>query len=219
MVADFRLDDAALTELMAVGAGERLTASLQAYLGAVDIDRENSANEITADRAELRGEVADQLADLAGVLDAHALEYRKLEGVEEAVLSGLGNMGSQAVAIEFDVDSNNRPIYAEASSKSVAHQRASVAGKMFDTLRDRAKGLGNHAEQVAGFGLMRMTDQDRIDLRLNFEWNLDDGVFFWREPYRKAGYQDKLDVYGKGSAVEPIDGGMFNVDDLIDIEE
>jgi hypothetical protein len=49
---------------------------------------------------------------------------------------------------------------------------------------------------------------------MDIDFDTDDWVY---EHYETAGY-DNTDVYAKGSAVSPIDGGLFNLNTLISVD-
>ena len=55
-------------------------------------------------------------------------------------------------------------------------------------------------------------------MRVQVQMDMDDSLAQSFDHYRAAGYQS-LDLYGRGASYAPIDGGVFSIDDLIDIEK
>lgn len=64
------------------------------------------------------------------------------------------------------------------------------------------------------YALLSLTPAASVDLRPDVELDVSDCWEQGYAQYRKAGYQS-LDVYARGMEVSPIDGGLFDVDQLI----
>jgi len=219
IVIDYRLDDGALAELMRVGAGDRFEDAAMALLQATEIRRRDSVSDIEDDREELLEDKREKVRGIADILDFYAETYRKLDNVEEAVIDTLGAIGARAVEIRFPIDKDKRPIYRKATAQSIAQARAKVATDMFDDMIAATGRLGRKKEQLVAYSLLQLTSGSRTDLAFEIEFDTDDNFFFWREPYREAGYPNHVEQYAIGSNVAPIDGGLFDIDALIEIED
>jgi len=214
IVLDYRLDEGALKKLLGTRTGVDLQAALVGYLDAERITRQDSPQDIASDRAQMASRNRDTLSWLGGVWDDYAARYQKLLAVEGASIGGLGGVGPRALEIRFTVDNANSPVYEQATSRSVSQARAQTATALFDRMMSHAGALGPHAEQSLAYALLAMTPAAQADVRLDIKMDLSDNWAQSFEQYRAAGYQG-FDRYTRGSAVSPIDGGMFNVDALL----
>jgi hypothetical protein len=215
---DFRLDDATLADLALNHDGEDLTAALEEILVATDVTRELSADEIGVERSELRDDAREDLVPLAATFDAFAASYRQLLDAEAANLDTVGELGPRTMEIRFTVDANKRPRYEDAVVRSLAQARSQLATELFDHLREDADAWQPHAEQVVAYGLLALAADDHLDLRVNVDHFLKDTVIAIRKVYRRAGYPEHLSAYARGPATEPIGGGLFDVDALLEAQ-
>lgn len=210
---DFRLDDAALTFLMERGP-ESYKTTLKAYATAVGVDRIDQPATLATDRAKIESALAPKIDELAAKYEAASFDYRRLLGIEKAVLAKIGAVGPRLLEIRVPVDASKRPIYEEAAAGSLAEARSRVVTTMFDGILKKSGGFSTHVEQVAGYALLGMLEPERIDLRVDAKLDLSDGLGQSFEHYRTAGYA-AFDVYGNGFRVAPIDGGLFSIDALL----
>jgi hypothetical protein len=217
VVLDYRLDDAAMTELMTARTKYELRNATIAYLGVTEVDRAAGASAIAATRAGVESRNRGAIDAMASVFDEHAGRYQRLLAAERAVIQNLGKVGPRSLEIRFTLDQQSRPRYEEATAQSLAQARARTFTAMIDALIAAAQDFRPHPEQVVAYALMGMTAAPRLELRLDLDMDLSDGAAQSLEHYRLAGYQ-ALDRYGRGSQVARIDGGLFNVDALIHLE-
>ena len=223
LVADYRLDDTALTAVLTAGRAQ-YEAALENFIGVSEVDRsDKTLGHIDADWIN---EVRDhrELVEAAGdIYEAYAGRYGALLDAEEMTLDNhpqLGEMGPRALEIRFAVDTSNTPKYEEAIAQSIAQARSDIGAKLFDALRDKIKRKGkslNHPEQVTAYSLLALTPTDHQDLRFAISMDLDNNLAQGYDQYRAAGYAS-LDWYGKGDSASRIDGGLFDVDQLIDLD-
>lgn len=212
---DYRLDDGALNYLMTERDAAAFKTTLTTYADAVKVDRSHITSELASDRARIEAEMKAQIDDLGGKYEAAAGDYKKLLGIEKAVISKLGPVGPRLLELRVPVDQSKRPLYEEAAMGSLAEARSRVVTKLFDTLTKKASGFSTHAEQAAGYALLGMLEPARIDLRVGAQMDVSDGFSQDFTHYRAAGY-GPFDQYGKGDKVTPIDGGQFSIDALIE---
>jgi hypothetical protein len=212
---DFRFDDAALNFLMTERDANAFKTTLKAYAGAVGVSRIASVADIAAKRAQIDRDTAAKVDELAAKYEAASNNYRRLLGIEKAVISKLGPVGPRTLEVRVPVDTKNRPIYEEAAAGSLAEARSRVVTAMFDSVLKRGGGFTTHVEQVAGYALLGMLEPARLDLRVDAKLDVSDGFSQDFSHYRTAGY-GSFDVYGKGDRVLPIDGGLFSIDALIE---
>jgi len=217
VVLDYRLDDGALEAVIADRTAQEVIDVMNAYLGAVEIRRRDSADDIEADRLEIARDEAETVNALAAVFAERALDYQRMSSVEKAQIGYLGSAGARAVEVRYSVDGKGRPDYDSAVGRTLTEARAEAASALFDTMWDLADDLDPHPEAVVAYTLLALTPHDRTDLRLDVKMDLDDGLSQSFEHYRQAGW-GSFDVYAKGAKVAPIDGGQFDIDSLIDVK-
>lgn len=213
---DFRLDDATLTDLAFNHTGDDLKTELEQILIATDVRRDRSPDDVEEDRAELIEDSKEDLERLGRRFDRFAASYQELMAAENATLDTIGLLGPQTMEIRFEVDQNNRPIYKDAVTRSLAQARADVATKMFDDMLDRADEWKPHDEQVVAFGLLALALTDHLDVKLDIDHMLEDSFAGRRKVYREANYPEHLSAYARGPSTDPIDGGLFDIDALIE---
>ncbi len=212
---DYRLDDNALTYLMVERDTAAFKSTLQAYASAVKVNRIDEASNLAANRVKIERDMKAQIDELGAKYEAAAIDYRKLLGVERAVIAKIGPVGPRLLEVRVPVDQSNRPLYEEAAVGSLAEARSRVVTKLFDALVKKSNNFSTHVEQVTGYALLGMLEPSRIDLRVDAKLDLSDGFSQDFSHYRAAGY-GPFDQYGKGDKVAPIDGGLFSIDALID---
>jgi hypothetical protein len=222
IVMDYRLDDTALDSIMLDRKASDVEAAFNAYLKVAHIDRDDSVGHIANDRKDLVKDYKDVSEDVGKIFSKHAKRYRSVAQAEAIVLPNhpeLGNMGSCAIEIKFPIDKNNVPKYDKAVSRSMAQARAKHATRMFDKLLDEvddAKGL-NNPEAIVAYMLMALTPRNGIDVRIDVDMDLDDNWAQSYKHYREAGYES-FDVWGKGNNVSRIEGGLFDLDELLELD-
>jgi len=219
IVVDYRLDDIALGRVLLDHDAADFEAALNTYLKAAEVDRIDGPAEIAADREDIVADAADLVADASKVYKSLSQRYGQIVTAERFVMPQhpeLGELGSRALEIRFPVDSNRTVIYEEAVARSLAQARAKVALQLVDQLIDVTdqSGTSKHPEQLVAYALLALTPASSIDLRLDVDLDVSDT---WEQDfthYRAAGYES-LDVYAQGNEVSPIDGGLFDIDELI----
>jgi hypothetical protein len=165
----------------------------------------------------MRSRTSD-LTAIAQSFDAFAASYRQLLEAEAASLDTVGELGPRTLEIRFTLDAGNRPNYADAVVRSLAQARSALATQLFDTLHTHADAWQPHAEQVVAYGLLALAAEDHLDLRLDIDHFLEDNAIARRKVYRRAQYPEHLDAYARGPATEPIGGGLFDIDALLEAE-
>lgn len=218
LVVDLRLDDEALGAMFTKKSEFELRNALSAYLRAVLIDRGASEAAIQTKRASIPDAKDGAVLDaMAAEYKARALGYEKLMAAEKAVIQNIGPVGPRTVEIRFPVDAGNRPDYDKATAGSLSQARAREALALFDNLVKLADGLDPHAEQPVLYALLALTSPASADVRLNVQMSTSNTWAQDFEHYKKAGYAG-FDVYSRGSAVAPIDGGLFDVNALLAVK-
>ncbi|RYE88926.1 MAG: hypothetical protein EOO75_12665 [Myxococcales bacterium] len=217
IVTDYRLDDAALGAVLSRTAADFASAA-RAHLVVARVDRGAAA--YASDKTRFDRDFGAAATALGTVFEKHAVQYRELSDLEGLTLSGhpeLGAMGPRAVEIRFAA-TQNRPDYEGATLQSLPQARASVALRMFDELVSAARG-GNapHPEQTVAYSLLALTPSARTDVRLRVQLDTKNHAGQDFRHYRAAGYAG-FDLYARGAQVAPIDGGLFDVDELIKVD-
>ncbi|MCP4449618.1 MAG: hypothetical protein GY811_30455 [Myxococcales bacterium] len=224
MILDYRLDDGALADLFSSNAGSDLRKSVLDYLAATQVVR--TSEELSADRSTIRTRLDDDVEEMAEVFDSYRKIYLRRVGLEKANIATLGEIGSNAIEVNYRVDERNVPDYENASSKSLAQARSEVALDFFDDLMEAADDIGRagtgstpYQEQTVAYGLLSLTDPERLDLRVTFEVDTSGCGFLCGdlERYDIAGYKD-FDMRAKGPKVAEIGGGLFDIDSIINIK-
>lgn len=218
ITTDYRLDDAALGAVLG-HSGADFAGAARAHLVLARLDR--GAAGYPDDRARFTRDFGAAANALGAIFEKRALEYRELADLEGLKLTGhpeLGAMGTRAVEIRFPVK-QNRPDYDAANLQSLPQARATVAIRLFDELVEGAK-VGNapHPEQTVAYSLLALTPGAQTDLRLRVQLDTSNHAGQDFKHYRTAGYAG-FDLYARGTQVTPIDGGLFNVDDLIRVQQ
>jgi hypothetical protein len=219
MVANFRLDDAALRAVLTRDKLGMKSAVL-ALMDATQLDRYSTdpAGERTAIRDRSQA-TADRMG---AVFQRHADDYQRLLSIDGASIETLGKIGANAIEVRFPVDSRNRAKYADAVASSVAQSRARVVGDLFEALRaeaDDMPGSGGsrapHPEQLAAFALLALSPPAHVELRVDFKTDNDScSLCGDRERYDAAGFAG-LDRYARGPDASPIAAGLFDIDAII----
>jgi hypothetical protein len=226
IVLDYRLDDGALLDLFSQHSGADLQDSVLDFLEATQVDRIEDTN-LAATRQTIRTRLDDDVAGMTATFDSYKEKYLRLASLEKANISGLGNIGANAVEVRFTVDSSNRPDYENAVTQSLAQARSRVATSFYDEILDQAGEVGSagtgsapHNEQIVAYGLLGLTDSARVDLRVDIDVDTSGcpilcGAALTR--YDMAGYASN-DTRAKGQQVKEIGGGLFNIDSLINVK-
>ncbi|MBW2529540.1 MAG: hypothetical protein JRI23_35510, partial [Deltaproteobacteria bacterium] len=218
VVLDYRLDDPALAALMTEGNGYQLRNAITHHLQTVLIDREDQPSQIAAERAAIPdGKDSAVIDDMANLFDERSRHYEHLMAAEAAAIERLGPVGPRAIEIRFDVNSASAPDYESATAAALSQARARTVRKLFDDLVELSDGLDPHAEQPVTYAFLEMTAAGQTDLRLDVDMDLSNNMAQNYDHYREAGYAP-FDQYARGSQVSPIDGGLFDVNALIDLK-
>jgi hypothetical protein len=210
VVSDYRIDDGALDTIMLDKSKDDFQKALRALLTATEIDRyeEKNADVVT----DLEGEIGEA----GDIFNSARKRYAAAVKNEELVLPAhpqLGEMGGRAIEVRFPVDGKNGPVYEKAVARSLAKARSKVVTDMVDDLIDSID-ASKHGELLTAYTLLQLTPKSKIDLRFNMDVDVSDWVY---EQYEASGYKS-FDVYARGQAVSRIDGGMFDLDQLIDVK-
>jgi hypothetical protein len=219
VVVDYRLDDAALEYLMVEQNKYTMRTALERYLGAVLTDRDTTAEQLAAERSSIAGnsKINKTIGAMAERYESHANTYRRLLAAEDAVIDTLGQVGPRAIEVRYQVAEDNRPDYASATASSLSQARARQITQLYDGLYKLAKSLAPHAEQPVAYSLLSLTPPALVDLRIDVRMDLDDHWGQNFKHYRQAGYAP-FDAYAKGTSVAAIDGGLFDVKALLDVQ-
>jgi len=218
VTVDLRLDDKALAQLFSNKNEYEFKNALSAYLKAVLIDRGASDAEITQARMQIPdGKDGAVLDSMAAEYKLRAGNYEKLMAAEKAIIENVGQVGPRTVELRFPVDAQNRPDYENATAASISQARAREALALFDRLVQLADGLDPHAEQPVLYSLLALTPQTSADLRVDVQMDTSNNWAQSFEHYVKAGYAG-FNAYAKGAAVAPIDGGLFDVNALMNVK-
>jgi hypothetical protein len=216
VVTDYRLDDGALDAVMLDHTRADFEYALRELLYKTEVNRYDSADQIAAERKKVWGKRQDNVEDAGAIFHDAKKRYRAMAETEELVLPKhpeLGEMGGRAMEIRFAVSHDDVPVYEEAIARSIAKARAKVITDMVDELIDEIDG-SKHGEMLAAYTLLQLTPTASIDLRFDMDVDVSDWVY---EQYEASGYAS-FDVYSDGQNVSPIDGGMFDIEALIDID-
>lgn len=218
VVLDYRIDDASLAALLGKDA-KNVADQAIAHLVAANVRRQETGSART-DRVNGLKRDGEKLREgLVAAFDARKEEYATIHELERAKLEGhpeLGELGPRAVAVELPLK-DGKPDYEKAALRSLTHRRAQVAARLFDDLVGVGGESGDYGEQVAAYALLSLLPRENLDVRLQVLMDLDDSAAQDFSHYRDAGYAN-LDVYGRGSASSPIDGGIFAIDQLVDVD-
>ena len=221
IVVDFRLDDGALREMFGKDK-VAFSAAVQSLMQATQVDRSGDVN---AQRADITNKVKATSDKLGEIFATYGSSYKKLVEVEGAEIEGLGKIGANAIEIRFAIDGSNRVDYEKAVARSVAQARSETVTAMYDALLDAAKAMPKtgdrstaHAEQIAAFALLSMTNAGRTDVRVNLQTDNDScGLCGSRERYNRAGFVN-FDKFAHGPQASLIGAGMFDINSILATE-
>lgn len=218
---DYRLDDGALRSLFLDRTPAEVASAARGHFVLAGLNRGASVANFTKQRSDLEATFTDVSEAMADVFEGSREEYAHLVELSALPLPKhpeLGPLGAAAVELRFP-EKSGKPDYVNASLKSIPQARAAITTKMFDKLLGVARVKGApHPEQTVAYTLMTLTQKNRLDVRFEAKMNIDDGFAQDFGHYRTAGYADLVD-YARGSAVSPIDGGLFNVDQLVNVAQ
>jgi hypothetical protein len=220
IVVDYRLDDAALKQVMSKDK-VALENAVLTLMEATQLER--TATDLTGERAKIRSRSKATASAMADKFEKYTDQYKRLISIDGARIDGLGQIGGNAIEVRFTVDAQKRPAYEQAISQSVARSRAQVVGAMFDDLRAKAADMPSsggssaaHAEQIASFALLALAPTASTELRVNFKTdNASCALCGNRERYNVAGFRS-LDKFAKGPSATPIAAGLFDIDAIIE---
>jgi hypothetical protein len=223
VVLDYRLDDGALERMLLERSGQDVSGALLAYLRAAETVRIRTEAEIAADRKAIDKDYGGLATEVAETYAGFATRYRNLVDAEDTVLARhpeLGALGGRAIEIRFALDSKKGVKYEETLAGSLAQARSRVATAMVDQLIGVIDdgGTENNPEGVLAYTLLSLTPRSRVDLRLDVDMDLGASLAQSFKHYKKAGYAN-LDVYGRGPEASPIDGGLFDIDALLNVNQ
>jgi len=217
VVLSYRLDNAALGELLGNRSGEDFAQAVQSYLSVAEIDRGASEADIAGARNRVASRSGGSAGALGAVFDRARRDYATVAGAERARIDGIGEIGANALEIRIPIDRDRGPLYEEATAQSLAQARSEVVTRMFDELVSEAGSLEGLPEQIVAYSLLTLTPSHLHDVRLDVDMDLSDRISQDYAHYRVAG-NAPLDVYAVGAAVSPIDGGVFNIDALLRVD-
>ena len=216
---DYRLDDGALQDIFSKYSGVDLQAKILDFLETTQVDRVD--DDLVPTRESLRSRLDDDTEPMIEVFDDYRESYLRMLSLSNARIDTLGEIGAQALEIRFEVDSRKRADYESATSRSLAHARSELMTNFFDDLVELAddvsgtgQGSAPHEEQIVAYGLLGLTDPNRLDLRIDFAADVSGSR---DERYVAAGVED-FDIRARGSLVEEIGGGLFDIDSLINLQ-
>ncbi len=222
VVVDYRMDDDALYHLMVETSEDELRQAFLNYLDLALVKRSDSTSKIAAAREALRREQGGLADEVVKNWSGLAKRYRAIvqaEGIKLPEHPELGEMGSSAIEVRFPIQSNNKVVYEQATAGSLAQARSKLAiqlvDRLIDVVDDAGKGVDNHPEQVVAFTLLGLTPPSSVDLRLDVDMSGKWGSSYGH--YKTAGYKS-IDLYGRGKDVAPIDGGLFDLDALLNVQ-
>jgi len=236
MVMDYRLDDATLKLLM--GSSEKtLRTAVMDYLGVAAVSRIETASgaaKIRGIQEQLFGHLAD---DIAKTFRAGADRYLKVTTLQQK--GRHYEVGSLAGAVQVGfVSKGNAADYASASAKSLAALRSEILVGLIDDLIEEADRLNDsseldrdlrlqypaiansnqHPEQTVAYSLMSLVPNTHLDLRVNVHTDTSDPFLGTdRKRYREAGLES-ADVHVLGTGVKLLDGGLFDLNALINVD-
>ncbi len=215
VVLDYRLDDRALDNLMFNRSGDDFAKAIRQYLVLAEADRELDPT----DQAEARRRVLERneghIRALTSLFDTYRERYQEQASAERSILTGVGELGAQALEIRYDVDRDGAPVYESATARSLAQARSATATELYDALIDAAGDLPGLEEQVVAYSFLFMTPAENQDIRIDMDFDTSSWVY---EHYETAGYAD-FDWYAKGASVAHIDGGFFDIDALVNVDD
>lgn len=223
IVLDYRLDDGALQDIFSKHSGADLQSKVLDFLETTQVDRVD--DDLVPTRESLRSRLDDDTEPMIAAFDEYRDSYLRLLSLSNARIDSLGEIGAQALEVRFEVDSRKRADYESATSRSLAHARSELMTSFFDDLVELAddisgtgQGSAPHEEQVVAYGLLGLTDANRLDLRVDFDVDTSSGTFGTRKERYDAAGVENFDVRARGALVEEIGGGLFDIDSLINLQ-
>lgn len=220
IVSDFRLDSGSLDHIMRESSAKELDAAMKYYMLAQAKDRMTGTLD-GKKLAKLEKKTKSVGEEWKKSYEKHSTDYRVAYLAERYVLPfepQLGELGSKAIDVRYPVDHGRVSSYEEATSNSLAAVRANAAKRLFDELVEEADDMHDHPEQPAAYSLLMLAPKNHLDLRFDVDVSFEHTGAQSFDQYEKAGVAS-LDVYGRASAASPIDGGLFDVDQLIDLDQ
>lgn len=219
IVSDIRWDDAALETLFGQSQ-EAFENALSNYVLATNAKRLEGPSIRYAQ--PLSTDDQNMISAIGRVFSRHAAHYRELLNAEDGIAQiDLGVPGYERAPVDiltFSIN-DNEPIDSSITVNSSARRRSDIAIQLFDQLFFMAGELSGvaHPEQCLAYTFFSLLSPQHMDMRVDFKTDntgLLNGRLTPRRRYDAAGFQN-TDVYGRGSAVSKLFGGMFNIDEAI----
>ena len=218
--SDVRFDDTALA-ILATKSKEQYLAALGNYVGAVTANRRDmkSAADVAAFAKSAQQHDARAIDNMGNIFAAGAQSYNSIVNAEKNLPAMLGGKKfvNSPVAIRFNIDNDDAKMMASAQLKSTSTDRANAATKLFDDLRDAADDLSVDLanEQAAFYPLVALVPAQNLDAAFTLDAKIESNWFVHRDRFIKAGLQTTTSS-AKGDKSSVIDGGMFNIQTMID---
>jgi hypothetical protein len=217
VVTNYRIDDASLADVFTTDGAARFQEALYRFLETTNVVRESS-DSLSTQRAKIRADEKSKVEALGAMLTSVAAEYHRLVAAENTSVDTVGQIGPRALELRFGLDQNNQVDYDNALARSFAEGRMSTATSLFDQMYSRAGSLGPYVEQVVANGIFGAMMQDHRDIRIDIKFDLAKASDGADGHYVLAGYGD-VSGYVKGAKAAAIDGGMFNIDSLLQTDQ
>ena len=220
--ADFRLDDGALDALM----GRSRQEFQEVLHRTLDLVKNNRRDFDFHSPTQPTEPFTDAIAAMGSVFARRSAQYRDYKWAEKGLLNKEfktpGYSGKHAEILEF-ATIDNRPNYESATMSSMAQFRSESAVKMFDELYNLsdASAAPNHAEQWISFAFLNALPRHHINLKVGFFVDTEgllNGQLNPRFRYDAAQIRS-FDVQGRGRLVEPLFDGLFDIDQVINLQD
>lgn len=220
VVVDYRLDDQGIETVLAQQQ-QQFDLAMDLVIRTMHVDRGDDLQQIAKDANE-KSNSTDKLRQQAwSIFEEAKRGYDHVTEAEGLVLPAhpeLGEMGTAAIEIRFPVDHDNNVVYEDAVARSLAQARSRVVTRMIDRMIEAIddKWFIDHGEQIVAYTLLGLTPGQLVDLRLDVDFDIDDDDWTM-DAYEAAGYAS-YDVYARGDWVAPIEGGLFDIDQLLQVD-
>jgi len=202
--SDVRMDDAGIGALMAT-EGSELRTRFEQYLSVAGVDRGSSLSFTQAERAELVMDNQNELNALSDAWNAQRARYTELLDAELPMVSG--NRAGHGFVLSIARDGSTKMV-------PFVRARTEVMAELVDELVEIADDLSGDSvspERVVTYGMLSALPHHRQDVRLSTDIQ-DFGVN--EDLYTSAGYMS-FAAPSRGSSVELLDGGMFDINALV----
>jgi hypothetical protein len=200
-----------------VNGASKFQEAVYSFLETTNVDRE-STTALATQRTQIRSKAKGKVEALGAILTNVAAEYHRLVSAENTSVDTVGQIGPRSLELRFGLDANNQVDYDNALARSFAEGRMSAATSLFDQMYSSAGSLGPYVEQVVANGLFGAMLPDHRDMRMDIKFDLAKASDGTDGHYVLAGYGD-VSGYVKGQNAAAIDGGQFNIDQLLKTEQ